>query len=214
MCFNPETHPRNLNIREYAEITNNITTPPSSTSSSGPHHERVADPRSTAVASCSIGGCDPSSVITASLDCAVHACGVSRVWRAPRKVRVRIFGNMYSTIVRIDSLRDKIFLNVTQVLYRVVSAITVSHAARQDETSFSQVASSFIKIDVKHSPPPPVVLSLVSPSDISHPLGSKHTCLRNIWTKTGPRQPCGRTQYEQTPPGMSLGVGYPRETNI
>ena len=60
------------------------------TRSSGPHHERVADPRCTAVASCSIGGCDPSSVITASLSFGVlcmlcHACGVSHVWRAPQK---------------------------------------------------------------------------------------------------------------------------------
>ena len=37
------------------------------TRSNGPHHERVADPRCAAVASCSIGGWDPSSVITASL---------------------------------------------------------------------------------------------------------------------------------------------------
>ena len=60
------------------------------TRSSGHYCERVADERCTAVASCSIGGCDPSSVITASLSFAVlcmlcHACGVSHVWRAPQK---------------------------------------------------------------------------------------------------------------------------------
>ena len=82
LCFFPETHPRNPDIRQHAENTNNITTPPSSTSSSGTHHERVAGPRCTAVASCSIGGCDPSSVITASLSlllCCACVCGVSRV---------------------------------------------------------------------------------------------------------------------------------------
>ena len=65
-----ETNPINLDIKQHAENTN-ITTPLSSTSSSGPHYERVADPRCTAVASCSIGGCDPSSVIAASLSFAV-----------------------------------------------------------------------------------------------------------------------------------------------
>ena len=55
-CFFPETHPRKLliDIRQHAD--NNITTPPSSTRSNGPHHERVADPWCTVVASCSIGG--------------------------------------------------------------------------------------------------------------------------------------------------------------
>ena len=80
LCFFPETHPQNLDIRQHAKNTN-IITPPSSTSSSGPHHERVAGPRCTAVAviSCSIGGCDPSSVITASLFCcAVRVCAVCR----------------------------------------------------------------------------------------------------------------------------------------
>ena len=96
LCFFPETHPRNLDIRQHAE-NNKITTPPSSTSSSGPHKERVAGPRCTAVASCSIGGCDPSSVITAVLFCfAVHVCacgcGVLRVRR--EKKRIWIFGNM------------------------------------------------------------------------------------------------------------------------
>ena len=52
-----------------------LITPPSRTSLSGPHHERVAGPRCTVVASCSIGGCDPSSVTTAFLlRCAVHVC--------------------------------------------------------------------------------------------------------------------------------------------
>ena len=74
LCFFPETHPRNLDIRQHAENTNYITTPPNSTSSSVPHHERVADPRCTAVAGRSIGGCDPSSVITASLFCCVVMC--------------------------------------------------------------------------------------------------------------------------------------------
>ena len=78
-CFFTEIRPRNLDIRQHAKDTNNITTPPSGTSSSGPHHERLADPRCTAVASCSIGGCDPSSVITASLfGCAVR-CACMRV---------------------------------------------------------------------------------------------------------------------------------------
>ena len=102
LCFFPETHPRNLDIRQHAENTNNITTPPRGTRSSGQHHERVAGPRCTAVASCSIGGCDPSSVITASLSFAVlcmlcHACDVSRVWRAPRKIKIldlRQYGQM------------------------------------------------------------------------------------------------------------------------
>ena len=96
-CFFPETHPRNLDIRQHAENTNNITTPPNSTSSSGPHHEHVAGPRCTAVASCSIGGCDPSSVITGSLSrllCCACVCGVSRVSRALRKIRIWIFGNI------------------------------------------------------------------------------------------------------------------------
>ena len=74
LSFFPETRPRNLDIRQHAENTNNITTPPSSTSSSGPHHERVAGPRCTAVASCSIGSCDPSSAITASLSLVLLCC--------------------------------------------------------------------------------------------------------------------------------------------
>ena len=56
----------------------------------------MAGSRCTAVASWSIGGCDPSSVITASLVCcAVHVrvcvCGVPRV---SRKMRIWIFRNM------------------------------------------------------------------------------------------------------------------------
>ena len=88
--FLPETHRRNLDIRQHAENTNIITTPPSSaqTRSSGPHHERVADPRCTPVASCSIGGCDPSSVITASLFCcAVHVSCVRCVARLARAAK-------------------------------------------------------------------------------------------------------------------------------
>ena len=41
LCFFPETHPRNLDIRQHADNTNNIANPPSS---SGPPHERVAGP--------------------------------------------------------------------------------------------------------------------------------------------------------------------------
>ena len=71
-----------------------IVTPPSSTSSSGPHHERGAGPRCTAVTGCFVGGCDPSSVITASLFCCVVKCMCVRcVARAPRNVRIWIFGN-------------------------------------------------------------------------------------------------------------------------
>ena len=71
-----------------------LITPPSRTSLSGPHHERVAGPRCTVVASCSIGGCDPSSVTTASLlCCAVHVC-VCCLSRVSRKIRTWIFGNM------------------------------------------------------------------------------------------------------------------------
>ena len=85
LCFFPETHHTNLDIRQHAQNTN-ITTPPSSTCSSGPHHERVAGPRCTAVTSCCIGGCDPSSVNTASLFCcAVHVCAVCRASRARRE---------------------------------------------------------------------------------------------------------------------------------
>ena len=80
-CFFPETHPRNLDIRQHAENTN-ITTPPSSTSSRGLHHERVVGPRCTAVASCSTRGCDPSPVITVPLFCcAVHLFAVCRASR-------------------------------------------------------------------------------------------------------------------------------------
>ena len=67
---------------------------------SGPQYERVADPQCTAVASCSIGGCDPSSVITASLPlllcCACCViCATCRASGARReKKRIWIFGNM------------------------------------------------------------------------------------------------------------------------
>ena len=73
-CFFPATHPRNLDIRQPAESTNNIIATPSSTSSSGRHRDRVAGPRSTAMASCSIGVCGPSSVITASLYLSLLLC--------------------------------------------------------------------------------------------------------------------------------------------
>ena len=94
LWFFPETHPRKTDVSQHAQNTNS-TTPLSSTSSSGPHNERVAGPRCTAVASFSIGGCDPSSVINASLFCcAVRVCAVCRASRAPRKIRIWIFGNM------------------------------------------------------------------------------------------------------------------------
>ena len=83
LCFFPETHRRNLDIRQHAENTN-ITTPPSSTSSSGPHHERVAGPRCTAVASCSVGGCDSSSVITTPPSYAELGICVARLARVAK----------------------------------------------------------------------------------------------------------------------------------
>ena len=87
LCFFPETHPKkSVDIRQHAD-NNNITTPPSSTSSSGPHHERVAGPRCTAEASCSIGGCDPSSVITASFSFAVLFMWVRCVARLARAAK-------------------------------------------------------------------------------------------------------------------------------
>ena len=91
LCFCPEIHPINLllDIRQHAENTNNVTTPPSSTSSSGSHHELVAVPRCTAVVSCALGGCDPSSVITASLSfavlCMYDVCAVCRASAARRE---------------------------------------------------------------------------------------------------------------------------------
>ena len=86
LCFFPETRPRNLDIRQHAANTY-ITTPPSSTSGSGLHHERVAGPRCTAVASHSIGGRDPSSVITASLSFAVLCMCVRCVARLARAAK-------------------------------------------------------------------------------------------------------------------------------
>ena len=86
-CFFPETHPRNLDIRQHTGNTNNITIPPSSTCSSGPHHEHVAGPRCIAVASCSVEGCDRSSTASLLMCCAC-VWGVSRVSCAPRKIRV------------------------------------------------------------------------------------------------------------------------------
>ena len=66
------------------------------TRSSGPHHERVADPRFTAVASCCMGGCDPSSVITAYLFCcAVHVVSCVRcVARLARAVKKKEYGSL------------------------------------------------------------------------------------------------------------------------
>ena len=66
------------------------------TRSSGPHHERLADPRCIAVASCSFGGCDPSSVITASLfGCAVHVVSCVRcVARLARAVKKKEYGSL------------------------------------------------------------------------------------------------------------------------
>ena len=86
LCFFPETHPRNLDIRQHAENTNSITILTSSTTSSGPHHERVAGPRYSAVAGCSIGGCDPSPVITTSFSFAVVCMCV---WCVARLAHVR-----------------------------------------------------------------------------------------------------------------------------
>ena len=96
LCFFPETYSRNLDIRQHAENTNSITTPPSSTRSSGPHHERVAGPRCTAVASCSIGGCDPSSLITASISlllCCAWMCVrcVARLSRAAKNKNMDVW---------------------------------------------------------------------------------------------------------------------------
>ena len=73
------------------------------TRSRGHHHERVPDLRCTSLASCSIGGCDPSSVITASpphlLCCACcvmratfHASGARH---EKKKENVRLYGNFY-----------------------------------------------------------------------------------------------------------------------
>ena len=87
LCFCPETRPRNQDIKQHEENTNNVTTTPSSTSSSGPNHEFVAGPRCTAVASCAIGGCDPSSVITASLSFAVLCMRVRFVTRLARAAK-------------------------------------------------------------------------------------------------------------------------------
>ena len=77
---NPTQKSRHQTTYMQRTPTTNDATPPSSTSSSGPHHARVAGPWCIAVASCLIGGCDPSSVITASLFCwAVHdVCAVVR----------------------------------------------------------------------------------------------------------------------------------------
>ena len=55
----------------------------------------MADPRCTAVASCPIGGCDPSSVITASLCCAVHVVScvrcVARLTRAVKEKNMALW---------------------------------------------------------------------------------------------------------------------------
>ena len=72
--FLAEVHPRNICIRQHANNTNNVTTPPSS----GPHHAPVAGPFNTAKACCFIGGCGPSSVVITYLACRadMHACEV------------------------------------------------------------------------------------------------------------------------------------------
>ena len=74
-----------LDIRD-GENTN-ITTPPSSTTSSGSHHERVADPWCTAVASCSVGGCDVISHGCLSLFAVLYmyVCAVCRASGARRQ---------------------------------------------------------------------------------------------------------------------------------
>ena len=80
LCFLPEAHPINLDIRQHAMDTNNATPPPisGSTSSSGPHHALAAGLWCTAVASCFIGGCGPASVITISLSSAalLYVCAL------------------------------------------------------------------------------------------------------------------------------------------
>ena len=91
LCFFPETYRRNPDVRQHAENSNN-TTPPSSTDKK---HRATPRERCTAVASCSIGGCDPSSVITASLSfvvlCMCHACGVARLARAAKKKKTHLW---------------------------------------------------------------------------------------------------------------------------
>ena len=62
--------------------------------SSGPHHERVADPRCTAVASCSIGGGDPSSVITVSLLLCCAFCVMRAMCRASGARREKKDGSL------------------------------------------------------------------------------------------------------------------------
>ena len=95
--FLPQNSPqKSIDIRQHAENTN-VTTPPSSASSSGPHHEHVAGLQCTAEASSSIGGCDLSSVNTtlSLFCCAVQLCAVCRASRARReKMRIWILGNI------------------------------------------------------------------------------------------------------------------------
>ena len=95
-CF-PEANARNLDVRQHAENINNVLTLPSTSSSSVTRHAHVAGARCTAVASCFIGGCNPSSVITTSLCSAVLLCMcmwcVFRGARAAKNFRLS-FGNM------------------------------------------------------------------------------------------------------------------------
>ena len=122
-------------------------TPPSSTSSSGPHHEHVAGPRCTAVASCSIGGCDPPSVITASLfRCAVHAwCGVSRVWRAAKNNNYGflVYGQMVTMAdFRFDgvssSLAEVMSIFFSNVFFNCFFVLLRYYARNPDTTDYRQ----------------------------------------------------------------------------
>ena len=98
LCFFPEAHPRNLDIRQHAD-NKGVTTPTGSTSSSGLTPRACG--RSTVYCcgqcSCFIGGCDPLSVINTPLSSAVLLCMcvrcVARLARAAKK-RIRIFSNM------------------------------------------------------------------------------------------------------------------------
>ena len=71
LCFSPGAQHRNLpqiSDSKQRTLTALLQPPPTTTTSnSGPHHARVAGLWCSAVASCFIGGCGPSSIITTSL---------------------------------------------------------------------------------------------------------------------------------------------------
>ena len=88
LCVFPETHRRNLDIRQHAENTN-ITTPPSSTDkeTSG-HTTSVWQIRGVmlwlvALSVAAIRHQSSPPLCFAVLCMLCHACDVSRVWRAP-----------------------------------------------------------------------------------------------------------------------------------